>query len=91
MIYKELHDNTFEFFSEDDVVVASIHKTKVKNRILSLAKKHPDVCDVVQNADGTICAHFPLSWIKITPPREMTAEQREAARQRLLAIHQTQS
>ena len=90
MIYNELHANTLEFFSEDNVVVASIHRAKFKNRILSLAKKHPDVCDVVENADGTICAHFPLSWIKITPPREMTAEQREAARQRLLASRQTQ-
>lgn len=44
-----------------------------------------------ENSDGSICASFPLKWVKINPgalpgtgkKREMTEEQKELLRQRL--------
>lgn len=40
-----------------------------------------------ENKDGSVCAKLPLKWIKINPVsktgREMTEEQKEAARIRL--------
>lgn len=32
----------------------------------------------------SVCAHVPVSWVKISPPREMTETQLEQARKNLL-------
>ena len=32
---------------------------------------------MVENTDGSICAHIPVSWVRIIPPREYTDEQRQ--------------
>ena len=81
-------NDAVEWLSGDKNVskVACITATqrKMKNRIRRLHELHPD--EVVIDADNEQCllAHFPASWVKITPPRQMTEEQRQAARERLL-------
>lgn len=57
--------------------------TAHKNRIIALSKSHPeDVQITAENKDGSICARFPVSFIKINAPRSMTDEQRELAAER---------
>lgn len=77
-----MHENAIEFYSEDKRATLSLHKRKYVNRIKKLKKLRPDECDYVENEDGTICAHVPLTWIKISPPRQVSDEQREATRLR---------
>lgn len=78
-----LHENAIEFYTEDETATLSLHKRKYANRIKKLKKARPDECDYIENADGTICAHVPLSWVKLSPPRRMSDEAREAALARL--------
>ena len=77
---KELHDNVIEFFSEERTATLSLHKKKYVNKLRKYFESHADEMDFTQNPDGTVCATVPVSWIKISPPRRMTDEQREAAR-----------
>ena len=52
----------------------------------ALAEKYPDSVKIVhENKDGSIVAHLPLSAVHVSihAGREMTDEQKEAARQRL--------
>ena len=62
--------------------------TKYNTKIKKLAEEHPeDVKIRVINPDGSLVATLPTSYIKISPKRsgrEMTAEEKEAARQRLM-------
>lgn len=36
---------------------------------------------------GSLCAHIPVSWIRIIPPRELSEEQKEKPRERMLAYN----
>lgn len=80
---KELHDNVIEFFTEEKTATLSLHKKKYVNRIKKLAESRPDEVELAENSDGTICATIPLKWIKISPSRQLTEEQREEIHLRL--------
>lgn len=57
--------------------------TALKSKLLRLAEKNPDeVKIVVENKDGSMFAHVPVNYIKISPPKKMSDEQREAASER---------
>ena len=52
--------------------------------IRKLAEKHPDDCQIVaDNEDGSICAHVPVAWIRISPPKQYTEEQRQQMGERM--------
>lgn len=80
---KELHDNVIEFFTEEKTATLSLHKKKYVNRIKKLAESRAEEVELAENSDGTICATIPLKWIKISPSRQLTEEQREKIHLRL--------
>lgn len=41
------------------------------------------------NPDGSIVAHIPTKWIKISAPRKMSEEQRERAVRRLAEYYKS--
>lgn len=46
---------------------------------------HSDEVDFVENEDGSICGHIPLTWLKVSPPRKvfLTEEQKRARAEKL--------
>lgn len=57
--------------------------TALKSKLLKYAESRPEeVNHVVVNKDGSMVCHVPVSYIKVSPPRQVSAEQREAARER---------
>lgn len=61
--------------------------TALKNKLLRLKEERPDeVTHVIENKDGSMVCHVPVRWIKVGPPRKVSEEQREAARQRFAEI-----
>lgn len=62
--------------------------SKIKGRIMKLKESNPDEVDVHENKDGSICAHVPIRWVKISPPRQMTEEQKIAAGERMRQLHE---
>ena len=41
-----------------------------------------------ENPDGSIVAHIPTKWVKISAPRKMSDEQREMLAERLASYRQ---
>lgn len=63
------------------------------NRILKLHAKHPDEVNITHKPEdnhGMLCADLPVSWLKISPPRQVnyTDEQRAAMAERLAAARE---
>ena len=79
-------ENELEWLRGQKVIAGTLCKGRVANRIRRLAKEHPDEVEIIkENNDGSIFFHIPLSYLHIYAPykREMTDEEKEAARQRL--------
>lgn len=58
--------------------------TALKSRLMRYAQERPDEVKLkVENKDGSAFFHIPVSYIKCSPPRKVSEEQREAAGERL--------
>lgn len=82
----ELQENNVEWYTGDKVATLSFSQRRHVSKIMKYAESHPEVEIVAKNEDGSICAHIPVSWIKISPPRsgrEFTEEEKIQAAERL--------
>ena len=51
------------------------------NKIKKLKEEHPDDIKIIaENEDGSICAKLPMKYLKISAPRKVSEEQRQAAK-----------
>lgn len=77
-------ENVIEFIKGEDRATVTFSQGRYKSRVKNLAARYPEECQIVaENKDGSICAHIPVSWVKISPPREVSEAQREASRRNL--------
>lgn len=72
----------------------STDERRMINRLLKIAEAHPDEVKILarpEENDGCLYVQCPKSYLKISPPtrRTLTDEQREAQRQRLMALRKT--
>lgn len=57
--------------------------TALKSKLMRYAEERPDEVKVMAvNADGSAFFHIPINYIKLSPPRKVSDEQREAAGER---------
>lgn len=57
--------------------------TAWKSKLMRYVKERPeDVKLMAENADGSAFFHVPVNYIKCSPPRQISEEQKEAAKQR---------
>lgn len=57
--------------------------TALKSKLMRYAKERPDEVKVMAaNEDGSVFFHIPINYIKVSPPRKVSEEQREAAGER---------
>lgn len=60
----------------------------LKTKLLRLADEKPNEVKIKAiNKDGSIFVHVPIKYIKVSPPRIVSDEQREAFRQRIIKMH----
>lgn len=78
-------ENNIEWLTGQRTATVTLSQPKHINKVKSLAEKYEDVKIVYTNKDGSIVAKLPLKFIKISAPRQVSDEQREAARERFLA------
>ena len=58
--------------------------TALKSKLMRYAQERPDEVKLMaENKDGSAFFHIPISYVKVSPPRKVSEEQREAARERL--------
>ncbi len=81
---QDREDNSIEFLKGSQRATVSFTQTRYVSRIKTLAKQRPGECRIIaDNPDGRICAHIPVSWVKIAPPVIRTQAQRETARKNI--------
>ena len=78
-----MNENVIEWLSGSDLVLVTLSQKKYVNKVKKLAEAHDDVVIMRVNKDGSILARLPLKFIRITPTRQLTEEQRNQARERL--------
>ncbi len=62
-------------------------RTSLKFKLLKLSQDYPEEEKILsENEDGSIFAHIPVRYVKISPPRQISEEQREAASERFNKI-----
>ena len=73
-------ENIIEFLSDEAKAMVTFSQGRYKSRIKKLAAERPEECEIVaENQDGSICAHIPVSWVKITPTKELSEKQLKQA------------
>lgn len=78
------NENVIEWVKDGKTATLSLTQGRTISRVMKLAKSRPEECKIVaQNTDGSVCARVPVGWIKISPIREVSEEQKEAARVRM--------
>lgn len=74
---------------EKTATISTTHR-KYINKLKKLYENNKDEFTYfVENKDGSICAKIPLNWVKISPPRQMSDEQRQLASERFRRFHQS--
>ena len=57
--------------------------TALKSKLMRYAKERQDeVKLIVENDDGSAFFHIPVNYVKVSPPRKVSDEQKEAAGER---------
>lgn len=80
-----MNENVIEWLKGQKTVTITLTSgSKFANKLIELNKTHDEI-DVRINEDGSVFAHVPLKWIKISPPRKMSDEQRAIIGERLKA------
>lgn len=82
-----MNENVIEWLSGSDLVLLTLSQKKYINKVKKLAETREDVVIESENKDGSILARLPLKFIRITPTRQLTEEQRNQARERLKQYH----
>lgn len=82
---KDAAENVIEFLKDQEQATVTFTQKRYITRIRRLAAAHPEECRIiVENKDGSIVAHIPVSWVRINPTRELSESQAEISRQNLL-------
>ena len=79
------------YIDADDYASFTSAEKKWINKILKLKAEHPDKVDIKaypEDNQGYIYAHLPKKWLKISPPRQMSEEQRAVMAERLKTIRE---
>ena len=78
-------ENVLEFEKNADTATVTFCQARFITKIKKLAEKFPDECRIThENKDGSIVAHIPVKWIKISKvDRRLTDEQRAELSERV--------
>ena len=78
-------ENVIEWIKDEKRATLTLSQRRTISRVKKLATQYPEQCQVVaENKDGSICAHIPVSWIRINPGMELTEEQRRQKAETML-------
>ena len=57
--------------------------TALKSKLIRYAQERPDEVKLMdENKDGSAFFHIPISYVKVSPPRKVSEEQKKAAGER---------
>lgn len=71
-------ENVIEWQRGSAQATLSISQRRTITRVKKLAEEYPEECFIIaENSDGSIYAHVPTNWVKITPPKKISEKQME--------------
>ena len=65
----ELSENEIEWITGDETISVTVSQKKFVNRIKRFALTDENVVILAENNDGSIFAHLPISYLKLSPKR----------------------
>lgn len=80
-----VQENCIEWIKGSKTATVTFPKGRFTTKISKLAEQYPDEVQICHtNSDGSIVAHIPAKYVKISRPpvRDLTDEQREEMRER---------
>lgn len=75
----EQGENVIEWLKDSKMATLTLTQRRYITRVRQYAESRPGECSILaENADGSICARVPVSWVRISPQaiRNITEEQR---------------
>lgn len=61
--------------------------TALKNKLMKYSTERPDEVKLIkENKDGSAFFHIPINYVKVSPPRKVSDEQKKVARERLKRV-----
>lgn len=87
-----MNENIIEWIRDIKYATVTFSQGRYITKIKKLAEKYPYECEIVaENKDGSVMAHIPVRWIKISANKSnMTEEQRIASAERLRTLRNRQ-
>lgn len=83
------HENCIEFLNNQHTITVSFCMQKWINKVKRLKEKYPDdITIIAENEDGSICAKLPAKFLKLSAPKQVSEEQRQAASERFKKLHE---
>jgi transcriptional regulator with XRE-family HTH domain len=77
-------ENVIEWLRDQEQATLTLTQQRTITSVKKLADKHPEECRIVsENKDGSICAHVPVRWITVRPPRQLSEETKRIMTERL--------
>lgn len=85
-----MDENVIEWLNNSDYIGVTLSQKKWINRVEAFAKQDENVRILARNADGSIYAHLPISYLKLSPKRrvQLSNEEREAMAERMRKIRE---
>ena len=77
---RETNEYVIEWVIGDEKATCTVpENTAMNNKLTRLAEEYPQDVEVVNSE----LFHVPVKWVRISPPRKMSEEQRQKASERL--------
>lgn len=81
----ELSENVIEWITGDETISVTVSQKKFVNRIKRFALTDENVVILAENNDGSVFAHLPISYLKLSPKRKdnISAERKAELAERM--------
>lgn len=81
----EFNENVIEWLTGEDTIAVTVSQKKFVNKIKRFALTDENVVILAENPDGSIFAHLPLSYLKLSPKRKdnISAERKAELAERM--------
>lgn len=80
-----MNENVIEWLAGEDTIAVTVSQKKFVNKIKRFALTDENVVILAENPDGSIFAHLPLSYLKLSPKRKdnISAERKAELAERM--------
>lgn len=76
-------ETVINFNDAEKIVYLSTSQDYMKRRIKKLAEEHPNEVKIMSEDQYTVIAELPKKYVRVSPPRFISEEQRIASAERL--------